>query len=579
MIYAAILAGGIGKRIENHSVPKQFITIGGTPIIVLTIREFLKNNRFEKIYIAIHKDWKEYLKELLKSSFTDLELVRVEFVDGGRERLDSFTNVMDAVISTRGLKEEDALICHDSVRPFVTQQMINDCIDATLEDNFALTVVPTTDTIHTAKDEKFIEGTLDRNGLYNGQNPSGFNIALLKKAVESFTRETKASVTGTTQLILKLGYKIRIVKGHTSNFKITTDNDLDVADRIIRSRPKTRRIELVDVTLRDGGIVLNFDYGLDRMQKIKSTLETSGVEYIETGYIDEKKGSPEGRTCFDTETSIERTLLSKGKKPGVTYFAMIDYGTFDVNKLQPRTVGGIDGIRLAFHKEHWKDSIDWGKIIMSKGYDLYIQPMVTMRYSDEEYKTLILTCNRELAEAKGFYVVDSFGQMDNMTLLKKLEIADQYVSMSMKLGFHAHNNRQMAYSNALTFVDFNSRHDMMLDSSVMGMGKGAGNLCTELIEATLVAEGKNYNSNVLYEAISEYFAEQQKKTPWGYSLDYYLSSLYSCTPSYIKIFTADERVTTDVLVELLKNMPDEKRAACDRKFATEYLSGYFNRLL
>ena len=575
MIFAAVLAGGIGKRIERHSIPKQFISIGGTPIIILTVREFLKNDRFEKIYIAIHKDWKDYLKELLTASFADDELGRVELVDGGKERLDSFTNVMDAVIDFYGLHEEDVLICHDSVRPFVTQQMINDCIDATLEDNFALTVVPTTDTIHVAHDDKFIEGTLDRNGLYNGQNPSGFNIALLKKAVDSFTEETKASVTGTTQLILKLGYKIRIVKGHTSNFKITTDNDLDVADRIVRSRPKTRKIELVDVTLRDGGIVINFDYGMERMQRIKATLEASGVEYIETGYIDEKKGSPEGRTCFDNEVSIEKTLLSTGKKPGVTYFAMIDYGTFDVNKLQPRSEKGVDGIRLAFHKENWEASIEWGKIIMSKGYDLYIQPMVSMRYTDEEYKHLIQVCNIELAGAAGFYVVDSFGQMDNMALIHKLEIADQYVSMSMKLGFHAHNNRQMAYSNALAFVEFNSRHDMMLDASIMGMGKGAGNLCTELIEATLINEGKSYNSNVIYDAISEYFADQQKKTPWGYSLDYYLSSLYSCTPSYIKIFTADDRVTTDVLVDLLKNMPDEKRAACDREFAAEYLKGYF----
>lgn len=575
MIYAAILAGGIGKRIERHSIPKQFISIGGTPIIILTVREFLHNDRFEKIYIAIHKDWKNYLDDLLKLSFTEDENRRIELIEGGKERLDSFTNVMDAIIAVHGLYDEDVLICHDSVRPFVSQKMINDCIDAVIEDNFALTVVPTSDTIHIAQDDKFIEGTLDRNGLYNGQNPSGFNIALLKKAVGSFTEETKASVTGTTQLILKLGYKIRIVKGHTSNFKITTDNDLDVADRIIRSRPKSRKIELVDVTLRDGGIVINFDYGIERMLKIKETLEASGVEYIETGYIDEKKGSPEGRTCFDNEVSIEKTLLANGKKPGVKYFAMIDYGAFDVKKLQPRSMTGIDGIRLAFHKENWEDSIAWGKAIISKGYELYIQPMVSMRYTDEEYKQLIRICNTELAGAKGFYVVDSFGQMDNVSLLHKLEIADQYVSMSMKLGFHAHNNRQMAYSNALSFVDFNSRHDMMLDASIMGMGKGAGNLCTELIEATLINEGKSYNTNAIYEVISEYFADQQKRTPWGYSLDYYLSSIYSCTPSYIKIFTADERVTTDVLVDLLKNMPEEKKAACDRKFAAEYLRRYF----
>ena len=576
MIFAAILAGGIGKRIERTTLPKQFITIGGTPIIILSLREFVKNRRFERIYVAVNADWREYLEELLNSSFTREEAERIEVVNGGRERLDSFVNVMEAVVADRGVNEEDILICHDSVRPFVTQTMINDCIDATLSDGLALTVVPTTDTIHVAHEENYIDSTLDRKGLYNGQNPSGFRISLLRNALERFSEEEKARVTGTTQLMLKLGYKIRIVQGHTSNFKITTDNDLDVAERVINSRKSAPSIELVDVTLRDGGIVLNFDYGIERMQKIKATLEESGVEHIELGYIDEKKGSPEGRTCFDNERSIENTILRSGKKPGVSYFAMIDYGTFDVSRLHDRTDSGIDAIRLAFHKENWEDSIRWGKIILSKGYDLYIQPMVSMRYSDEEYKFLIHVCNTELKDAKGFYVVDSFGQMNNADLTHKLELADEYLIHSMKLGFHAHNNRQLAFSNALTFVGFHARHSMMIDASIMGMGKGAGNLCTELIEATLNSEGASYNTSVIYGSISEYFAEQQKKTPWGYSLDYYLSSLYSCTPSYIKIFKADPRVTTDVLVDLLKSIPEEKKAACDRAFAAEYLKGYFD---
>lgn len=575
MIYAAILAGGVGKRIERYSIPKQFITIAGTPIIIITLREFLKNDRFELIYISVHKDWKEYLCNLIKESFSQHEISRLRVINGGKERLDSFVNVMNEIVKEKGIKEDDILICHDSVRPFVSNQMINDCIEATLEDGLALTVIPTTDTIHVAHDDKFIDGTLDRNGLYNGQNPSGFNILLLKNALDNFSEEDKSKVTGTTQLMLRLGYKIRIVKGHTSNFKITTDNDLDVADRVFRAKPKTRKIRLLDCTLRDGGIVINFDYGSERMQRIKDTLEKSGVEYIECGYIDSKKGSPEGRTCFDNEVSIEKTLLASGKKTGISYVAMIDYGTFDVHKLENRTKNGVDGIRLAFHKEHWRDAIEWGKVILSKGYELYIQPMVSMRYTDEEYRELIFTCNTELKEAKGFYVVDSFGQMNNADLLEKLDLADQYVSKDMVIGFHAHNNRQMAYSNAMSFVEFNAKHDMMLDASIMGMGKGAGNLCTELIEENLIGEGKKYNSTVIYEAIAEYFAAQQKVTPWGYSLDYYLSSLYSCTPSYIKIFTSDGRVTTDVLINLLKSIPEEKKAACDRKFAAEHLKAYF----
>lgn len=577
MIYAAILAGGIGKRIERHSIPKQFITVGGTPIIILTLRQFMRNQRIDRIYIAVHQDWTRYLEELLVANFSKKEIEKITIVKGGKERLDSFINVMDDIIEKKGLNEKDILICHDAVRPFVRQSMIDECIDATLEDGIALTVVPTTDTIHVAHDKKFIDGTLDRNGLYNGQTPSGFNIALLKRAIDRFSDEEKSKVTGTTQLMLKLGYKLRIVKGHTSNFKITTDNDLDIADRILRAERKTRQISLLDCTLRDGGIAIDFEFGTARMQSIKACLEHSGVEYIECGYIDEKKGTSEGRTCFDNEVSIQKHLLDSGKKTGVTYVAMIDYGTFNVNNLKPRNEKGIDGIRLAFHKEKWHESIEWGKVILSKGYDLYIQPMVSMRYSDEEYRELIQICNEQLSGAKAFYIVDSFGQMDSAMLTHKIEIVDQYVSPSMKIGFHAHNNRQLAYSNALTFLDYNAKHDIMLDASIMGMGKGAGNLCTELIAASLIQEGKNYETTCIYESISEYFSKKIKTNPWGYSLDYYLSSLYSCTPSYIKIFLKDQRVTTDILIQLLKTMPEEKKAACDRTFATTHLQEYFER--
>lgn len=577
MVYGAILAGGVGKRVEGYSIPKQFIKIGGTPIIILTLRTFLENAELDLVYIAVHKDWKEYLQDLISQNFSTSEIERIVVVSGGSERIHSFINIMNDIIERNGLRDEDILICHDSVRPFVRHQMINDCVKATLEDGLALTVVPTSDTIHVAHEARFIDGTLNRNGLYNGQTPSGFNIRLLKDAIEKSSEEEKNKVTGTTQLLLQLGNKLRIVEGHTSNFKITTDNDLEIADRIVRSRAKTRKINLLDCTLRDGGIVVEFDFGNERIQKIKSTLEESGVEYIECGYIDDNKGKFDGFTCFDNEVSIERTFLSTGKKSGVNYVAMIDFGTFDVNSLKQRTKEGIDGIRLAFHKEKWKEAVQWGKIIMEKGYDLYIQPMVTMRYTDEEYRELIQVCNKELEGAKGFYIVDSFGQMDSMSLLHFLEIADQYVSSDMKLGLHAHNNRQMAYSNAQTFVEYNAKHDVMLDASIMGMGKGAGNLCTELITDNLMKEGKAYNSTVLYDSISEYFSEQQKLTPWGYSLDYYLSSLYSITPSYIKIFTKDERVTTDVLVELISTIPADKKAACDREFATEHVRKYFER--
>lgn len=577
MIYGAILAGGIGKRVEQYSIPKQFITIGGVPVIVTTLRQFYKNKRIQMVYIAVHNDWIVYAEQLIKASFSKEEVARTKIVSGGKERLDSFVNIMEDIVAVNGLRNEDILICHDSVRPFVRQQMIDDCIDATLEHKLALTVIPVSDTIHVAHEKEFVDGSLERSNLYNGQTPSGFSLPVLYDACNKSSIDEKAHITGTTQLLLKQGHKIRIVKGHTSNFKITTDNDLDIAERVMRGAQRSRKVELLDCTLRDGGIVINFDYGVERMSAIKACLEEAGVEYIECGYIDEKKGAEQGRTCFSSVQSVNRFLSENGKKKGVTYVAMIDYGAYDIGKLEPALAEGIDGIRLAFHKENWKDAIEWGSIILRKGYQLYIQPMVSMRYSDEEYRELISSCNTELKGADGFYLVDSFGQMDNLSLLHQLEIADQYVSMDMKIGFHAHNNRQMAFSNACAFAQYPARHTLMLDSSVMGMGKGAGNLCTELIMPVLIAEGNRYSTVKIYDEISSYFANVLKKTPWGYSLDYYLSSLYGCTPSYINIFTKDARVSTDALIELLKGMPEEKKAACDKSFAENYLTQYFER--
>ena len=336
-------------------------------------------------------------------------------------------------------------------------------------------------------------------------------------------------------------------------------------------------IQLLDCTLRDGGIVIDFNFGEARMQEIKTTLDNSGVEYIECGYINEFKGSPCGRTCFDNELSMKRFLLNSGKRKGVGYVAIIDHNTYTLDNLKPADVDGIDGIRYAFHKEDMRQALNEAKKIIDKGYALYIQPMVSVRYSDEEFKEMIDICNSELAEAKAFYIVDSFGQMDNAMLLHQLEIADTYVSGKMMIGFHGHNNRQLVYSNALAMISKQTTHGLLLDSTVMGRGKGAGNLCTELIMTVLNENGGNYNANGIYNLIDNYIAGLQKTNPWGYNLDYYLSSLYGCTPSYIKLFTKDSRVTTDVLISLLKNMPEGKKAACDKVFAEKYLTEYFNK--
>ena len=333
-------------------------------------------------------------------------------------------------------------------------------------------------------------------------------------------------------------------------------------------------LKVLDVTLRDGGCVNDFNFGQSYMEKILATQEASGVDMIEMGYIDEKKGSESGRTQYINEQVIPKCIL-KHKKPGVTYVAMMDYGKFNVDNFQPRTPEGIDGIRMAFHKKNYKDMIPLGRKIIEKGYKFYIQPMITLRYSDAELLDLIDLVNKELPDASGFYIVDSFGEMRPNDMNRMLNLVDHNLIPSMTLGFHSHNNLQLSYSNAMSLLQFPTNRNIMLDCSIMGMGKGAGNLCTELLlEHLNQFYGKHYQIAPLLEVIDKVINQIHSEIYWGYSVEYYLSSANHCTPSYASHFYDKHMLPIDQVGELLGMIAEEKKISFDKEFAEKLYREY-----
>lgn len=333
-------------------------------------------------------------------------------------------------------------------------------------------------------------------------------------------------------------------------------------------------LKVLDVTLRDGGCVNDFNFGQTYMEKILAAQEASGVDVIEMGYIDENKGSVSGRTQYVNERVIPQSIL-KHKKPSVTYVAMMDYGKFDVDKLQPRTEDGIDGIRMAFHKKNRMDMIPLGRKIIEKGYQFYIQPMITLRYSDAELLELIDLVNKELPDASGFYIVDSFGEMRPNDMERVMNLVDHNLVPSMLLGFHSHNNLQMSYSNAVALLQFPTNRDLMLDSSIMGMGKGAGNLNTELLlEHLNLYYGKEYKISPLLEVIDKVINQLHSEFYWGYAVEYYLSSANHCTPSYASHFYNKHMLPIDQVGELLSMIAEEKKISFDKNYAEELYRQY-----
>jgi len=334
------------------------------------------------------------------------------------------------------------------------------------------------------------------------------------------------------------------------------------------------RLKVLDVTLRDGGCVNDFNFGQAYMEKILAAQEDSGVDMIEMGYLDENKGSFSGRTQYINEKVIPQCIL-KHKKPGVTYVAMMDYGKFTVDRFEPRTDDGIDGIRMAFHKKNRRDIIPLGRKLIEKGYKFFIQPMITLRYSDAELLELINLINTELPDASGFYIVDSFGEMRPNDMSRMLNLVDNNLIPSMTLGFHSHNNLQLSYSNAMAMLQFPTNRNIMLDCSIMGMGKGAGNLNTELLlEHLNLFYGTHYQINPLLEVIDKVINQLHNEFYWGYAPEYYLSSAAHCTPSYAGHFYNKHMLPIDQVGELLGRIAEDKKISFDKDYAEELYREY-----
>ena len=335
-----------------------------------------------------------------------------------------------------------------------------------------------------------------------------------------------------------------------------------------------KNIKVLDVTLRDGGCVNNFNFGTEYMTRILAAQEQSGVDVIEVGYVDFEKGSLSGRTQYASVPAIESALLHH-KKEGVKYVAMIDYGKYPLETLPQRTQSGIDGIRLAFHKKHVPFLVEAGKAILEKGYELFIQPMITLRYSDAELLDLITLVNTHLSDASGFYIVDSFGEMRPNDMSRALTMVDNNLTPTMLMGFHSHNNLQMSYSNAVAMLQFPTSRDIMLDASIMGMGKGAGNLNTELLlEHLNLFYGKNYKIAPLLEVMDKVINQLHSEFYWGYAPEYYLSSANHCTPSYASHFYNKHMLPIEQVGELLSMIDEDKKISFDRNYAEQLYLRY-----
>lgn len=231
MNYAIILAAGFGTRIKNLDIPKQYYKINDIPIIMYTIKKFIKLNCFERIYITVDKDYKELMEEILDTHVGNYN--RLELVLGGKERIDSIHNVI-RVLEKKEINKNDIIVVHDGVRPFVTDQIILDSIKAAEEYGASVTSSPVNDTILKSEYGDFVDSIPIRRTLFKGQSPDTFNLKKFIEMINGLNEAQKAKVTGTSDICTFYNVPIKMIKGNNLNFKITTDADLKIAELLLK---------------------------------------------------------------------------------------------------------------------------------------------------------------------------------------------------------------------------------------------------------------------------------------------------------------------------------------------------------
>ena len=231
MTYGVILAGGVGSRMGGEK-PKQYLELKGKPIIIYTVEKMFTCPQFEKVIVLCPAQWVEHTRNLITKYLAPAG-DRIAVIEGGDTRNETIMNAIKFIEDEGNLGDDTIIVTHDSVRPFVTHRIIEENIAAAKEFGACDTVIPATDTIVEALDNKTISNIPDRSKMYQGQTPQSFNAKKLKGMYNALTDDEKAILTDAAKIFVMKGEKVALVQGEDFNMKITFPYDLRVAKSLL----------------------------------------------------------------------------------------------------------------------------------------------------------------------------------------------------------------------------------------------------------------------------------------------------------------------------------------------------------
>lgn len=323
-----------------------------------------------------------------------------------------------------------------------------------------------------------------------------------------------------------------------------------------------KNVELLDCTLRDGGRIIDCAFTDYQIGDLIKKLSDAKVNYIEVGFLrDPARKKYEGKgTFFNTVKEIEPFLSQKN--PNTQYVAFVDYGMFDFDTLDPCDGKSIDGIRVGFtkkdFKQRWDDVQRCFDIVKKRGYKLFIQGVNSLAYDEKELKCVLDAVNK--VRPVSFGIVDTYGAMFLEDIDKIFRLVNGVLLPSVKIDLHTHNNRQMAFALAQEAIRISGDRRLIIDATLEGMGKCAGNLNLELIADYLIQE-KHYDLDFdgILDLIDGFTFSFKKSHSWGYSIPAFMGGIYKSHPNNIIYLTEKFRLGNRDIKNILSMIDEETR--------------------
>lgn len=322
-----------------------------------------------------------------------------------------------------------------------------------------------------------------------------------------------------------------------------------------------KKIALLDCTLRDGAYINGAHFGTSAIKGIIKKLQEARTDIIEVGWL---KDAPheEGSTYYHLPQDAAAYMVDR--QDTVEYVAMIDWDRYDVDHLPPCDGKSIDAVRVVFPHGKHREGLAVAERVREKGYRIFLQAANTLAYSEADLKDLAQCINA--CRPVAISVVDTFGAMFEEDLARIVRTLDAALDPAIAMGFHSHNNQQLSFALIMHFVELlaQSERSAIVDASLCGMGRGAGNATTELVASYLDRkQNGNYDMDAILDAIDTYMEPFQQTYTWGYSTPYFVAGMYQCHVNNIAYLQRNHRTNARDMRNIIASLSQAERRKYD----------------